>query len=121
MNILISYNQGVVKGLYSWCYEINPIPKIVLIIYSLSISTKGLTQLIPVSTVHIVQVVAVLLEVLGVCVIESQTVSTSLQFRSAVITLPVLITRQGVGVETVVVRTLEVIFLCARCNKTRTS
>lgn len=62
------------------------------------------------------KVVAVLLQVLGVGVVERQSVATRLQLSRAVVALPVLVARHRVWVEAVVVGTFEVLLLCARCK-----
>lgn len=57
------------------------------------------------------QIVAVLLQVLGVGVVERQPVAAGLQLSHVVVAFPVLVARHAMRVEAVVVRTLELFFL----------
>lgn len=61
------------------------------------------------------QIIAVLLQELGVGVVERQPVAASLQLGHVVVAFPVFVARRAVRVETVVVRTLELFPLAVNC------
>lgn len=65
------------------------------------------TQLRSGAAVHVVQIVAVLLQEFRVGVVERQSVAASLQLGHVVVAFPVFVARRGVRVEPVVVRALE--------------
>jgi hypothetical protein len=73
------------------------------------------TQLCPGAAVYVVQIVAVLLQILGVGVVERQPVTASLQLGYVVVAFPVFVARHAVRVKTVVVRTLELFPLAVNC------
>jgi hypothetical protein len=68
-----------------------------------------LTETRPVAAVHVVQVIAVLRQELGVGGVECQSISARLELRDAAITLEVLVIRMRVGVEAIVVGALEAV------------
>lgn len=86
---------------------------------NIKIQDFRLTKACSITTFHIVQVVAVFRQKLGVCGVECKPVATGLELRGATVALPVLVARVRVGVETIVVRTLEVLLCKYWNNKTR--
>lgn len=62
------------------------------------------------------EVVAVLSQVFGVSSVEGKTVAASLEFSDTVVTLPVLVARDVVRVETEVIGTFEGL-LADRCKE----
>ena len=81
-------------------------------------NVRMLTKSCPVAAVNVVQVIAVLCQELGVGGVESQSVATGLEFRGSAVTFPVLVARVTVGVESIVIRALEVL-LSQYCKKTQ--
>ena len=77
-----------------------------------------LTKSCPVAAVDVVQVIAVFCQELGVGGVECQSVATGLEFRDSAVAFPVLVARMMVGVESVVIRALEVL-LSQYCKKTQ--
>jgi hypothetical protein len=69
----------------------------------------ALTETRPVGAVHVVQVVAILRQELGVSGVEGQTVAARLELGDATVALEVLVTRMRVRVEPVVVWALEAV------------
>lgn len=67
-------------------------------------SADGSLDSITVSTVDVVDVIAVLAGELGVGVVESESVTTNLQFGFGSLTLPVLVARAIVGKKTILLR-----------------
>jgi hypothetical protein len=78
----------------------------------------SLTEPRPVAAVHVVQVVAVLREELGVAGVEGEAVAARLELGNGAVALEVLVARVRVRVEAVVVRALEAL-LGQGCNRTR--
>lgn len=68
-----------------------------------------LTKACPITAFNIVQVVAVLRQKLGVGGVECKPVAAGLELSGATIAFPVLVARVRVGVEAIVIRTLEVL------------
>lgn len=75
-----------------------------------------LTKLCPLAALNIVEVVAVLGQVLGVSGVEGEAVAASLQLGDSIVTLPVFITGDVVRVEAKVIWTFEAL-LGGRCKK----
>ena len=75
-----------------------------------------LTKLCPVSALNVVEVVAILSQVFGVSGVEGKTVAASLQFSGTVVTLPVFVAGEVVGVEAEVIGTFEGL-LSDRCKE----
>lgn len=80
-------------------------------------NVRTLTKSCPVAAVDVVQVIAVLCQELGVGGIEGQSVATGLDFPDSAVAFPVLVARVTVGVESIVIRALEVL-LSQYCKKT---
>jgi len=81
-------------------------------------NVRTLTKSCPVAAVDVVQVIAVLCQELGVGGVEGQSVATGLEFRDSAVAFPVLVARMTVGVESIVIRALEVL-LSQYCKKTQ--
>lgn len=62
------------------------------------------------------KIVAVLCKEFGISGIESQSIAASLQFGGIVVTFPVFVTADMVGVESKIIRALEA-FLCESCEE----
>lgn len=75
-----------------------------------------LTKLCPLAALNVVEVVAVLSQVFRVGGVEGETVAASLEFSDTVVTLPVLVARDMVGVEAEVIGTFEGL-LSDRCKQ----
>lgn len=67
----------------------------------------------PLAAVHIMQIVAVLLQVFRVGVVERQAVTAGLQLRHISVAFPVFVARLTVRVEPVLVWAFEILFLAA--------
>lgn len=68
-----------------------------------------LTQLAPVATVDVVDVIAVFCQKFRIASIESQAVAARFQFGDIVVTFPVFVARDVVGVEAEIVGAFEVL------------
>jgi hypothetical protein len=68
-----------------------------------------LTETRPVTAVHVVQIVAILRQELGVGGVECQSISARLELGDAAVALEVLVTGMSVRVEPVVVWALEAV------------
>lgn len=76
---------------------------------------KVFTKLCPVATFNIVKVVTVLGQVFWVSGVEGETIAASLKFSDAIVTLPVFVAWNMMGVETEVIWAFEW-FLGDRCK-----
>ena len=79
-------------------------------------NVRMLTKSCPVATLNVVQVIAVLCQELGVGGVECQSVATGLDFRHSAVAFPIFVARVTVGVESIVIRALEVL-LSQYCKK----